>query len=495
MDQHPHVPKEWFSITCGWEVSSSAELCTVLRERDGFPFVAGLHARQQDANRRHQEEEKGGATSNFTLEMWPWLLAVRYHVASREGQHQGRCREVLAMTTARAATALMFASLIAGSVAAQDPPAVTQVIAAATGGGITAPSGRMVLTIPAGALQADTEVTVTELPPEEGPAIGFTYDLQPDGLEFQQPATITVSYSPDEVPEGFEPEDVAIVRLGPVKDGDMQEVPATDPTAIDLDAGWGYLETSVDPEVGTASAEIEHFSRYGTRAYATYRLRDRDNRWLPGICDAGDKSVVAVGTGSASANYDLGGMLSSKLAVPMGTVGGATTRAVLTKVFRVKPAADGTRSTREGVVYVVVDHRGIMDADTNHYSVWITIACHDGRRMMGKPEVMLPLEGPAGQFNMIGMFMQAFYADPLFGHMNRYPLGPSYHWQELEVAFGECRLVAGRFYYIMVALNASITGNEPEPAFGTPPRGGELEWEWVLGHPFHIQGISVDVEG
>jgi hypothetical protein len=389
----------------------------------------------------------------------------------------------------------MIASLLAGSAAAQDPPAVTQMIAAATGGDITAPSGRMVLTIPAGALQADTEVTVTELPPEEGPAIGFTYDLQPDGLEFQQPATITVSYSPDEVPEGFEPEDVAIVRLGPVKDGDMQEAPATDPTAIDVDVGWGYLETGIDPEVGTASAEIDHFSRYGTRAYATYRLRDRDTPWLRGGFDAGDKGVVVAGTGSASANYDLGGMLTSKLTVPMGTVGGAMTRALLTKVFRVKAAADGTRSTRGGVVYVDINHQGIMDADTNHYNVWITIACHDGRRMMGKPEVIRPQEGPAGQFNMIGMFMQAFYADPLFGHMNRYPLGPSYHWQYLEVAFGECRLVAGRFYYIMVALNASITGNEPEPEFGTPARGGELEWEWVLGPPFQIEEIWVEVEG
>jgi len=396
------------------------------------------------------------------------------------------------MTTPRATAALMVACLVAGSAAAQDPPAVTELIAAATGGDITAPSGQMVLSIPAGALQADTEVTVTEFPPQEGPTIGLTYDLQPDGLAFEQPATMRVSYSPDGVPEGFESEDVAIVRLEPARDNDPQAA-AADPAAIDM--GWEYLETGIDADVGTASAEIDHFSRYGTRAYSSYRLRDWDNRWLRGICDAGDRSVVAVGTGSASANYDLGGMLSSKLAVPMGTVGGATTRAALTKAFRVRAGADGTRSTRDGVVYVVVDHRGIMDADTNHYNVWITIACHDGRRMIGKPEVMLPLEGPAGQFNMTGMFMQAFYADPLFGHMNRYPLGPSYHWQELEVAFGECELVAGRFYYITVALNASITGNEPEPDFGIPARGGELEWEWVLGHPFHVQGISVDVEG
>ena len=63
----------------------------------------------------------------------------------------------------------------------------SKVISAEDGGSVTSSDGKMTLTIPAGALDEDTEITIT---PVETDA-GTVYEFQPDGLVFNEPATAT----------------------------------------------------------------------------------------------------------------------------------------------------------------------------------------------------------------------------------------------------------------------------------------------------------------
>jgi len=66
------------------------------------------------------------------------------------------------------------------------------------GGQVVAADGNLTLAIPAGALPADTEITVRELAPSElgpefqGADVAAAYEFGPDGLMFQQPATVTL---------------------------------------------------------------------------------------------------------------------------------------------------------------------------------------------------------------------------------------------------------------------------------------------------------------
>lgn len=74
---------------------------------------------------------------------------------------------------------------------------VSVIISAADGGTITTPDGKMTLTIPAGALNEDTEITVTPVKAKEG----TVYEFQPDGLVLNTPATATVEIDLADQPE------------------------------------------------------------------------------------------------------------------------------------------------------------------------------------------------------------------------------------------------------------------------------------------------------
>lgn len=86
---------------------------------------------------------------------------------------------------------------------------VTQTVGSA-GGTINGPSG-IVLTIPPGALAADTPITIAVdaagAPPlPSGTAsVGSTYSVTPHGTTFGVPVTISVPFDPSQLPAGQEP--------------------------------------------------------------------------------------------------------------------------------------------------------------------------------------------------------------------------------------------------------------------------------------------------
>lgn len=79
------------------------------------------------------------------------------------------------------------------------PNTVTNLISAVNGGTITSSDGKLTLEIPAGALKADKEISISVVSLDELPAefaqlenLGAAYHLEPDGLEFEQPIEVSL---------------------------------------------------------------------------------------------------------------------------------------------------------------------------------------------------------------------------------------------------------------------------------------------------------------
>jgi hypothetical protein len=125
----------------------------------------------------------------------------------------------------------------------------------------TSEDGKVELTIDRGttAKTSDDEaiaaITVAEMldppaPPEDSTVIGLTYDLGPDGATFDPPITLTFTYSPDDIPEDVNEEDLVIAMW-------------------DEDTGeWTVLEgATVDPVNHTITAPVSHFTAFAVVAY------------------------------------------------------------------------------------------------------------------------------------------------------------------------------------------------------------------------------------
>ena len=123
--------------------------------------------------------------------------------------------------------------------------------------------GKARLEIPVGALDTDTQVSISEVEGKEG-LLGLAYDLQPTGLQFLKQATLIIDYSKEDLSVGYETDEVAIVSLD-----EHYQPPQDNPSASLLSKMSYYLETAIDQANTSASAQITHFSRYGARAVAT----------------------------------------------------------------------------------------------------------------------------------------------------------------------------------------------------------------------------------
>lgn len=65
--------------------------------------------------------------------------------------------------------------------------------------------GRLTLTVPAGALNEPTTISLRDVPKVPRGAAGPAWELGPDGLAFATPATLELSFDPDGLPPGTDP--------------------------------------------------------------------------------------------------------------------------------------------------------------------------------------------------------------------------------------------------------------------------------------------------
>ncbi|HMH33420.1 MAG TPA: hypothetical protein VK543_10340 [Puia sp.] len=119
--------------------------------------------------------------------------------------------------------------------------AVTQTIGP-SGGLIISDDGNVFLTIPAGALSANTDITIQPVTNETPGGIGNSYHLMPDGTKFSKPAGLTFMYTDEEL-NGSHPYLLFIAYQDNLNEW-----------IADLKDRW------VDTLSKTVSMEINHFS-------------------------------------------------------------------------------------------------------------------------------------------------------------------------------------------------------------------------------------------
>jgi hypothetical protein len=385
---------------------------------------------------------------------------------------------------------IQMATVVAGFSGGRSTPSGP--IVGPDGGRITSPSGRLSLDVPPGALSSEIAITIGERAPDAGPFVGPVYDLGPSRLQFQVPVTLTIHFSSDQVPPGYDMQDVAIIEVPP--EGQeastfTDQVVEEEPDAVAL-INLHYMDTKVDVQAGTAAVQIKHFSSYAARAYSTYTLGDLEHRNLGGVFDVGNAADTSLGTGASYAAYGLDGFLEVQAAVPVGSEGMANGTAVINKWFRIKASDSGESSVGDGTIGVLVHHNGRIDDGSNNYHVVMTVQCLDAYgHFIGAPQLLS--SGPTGgQFTETGQFIQAYHLDPYGSNNTDYPLGPPYALGKLDVIFRDCQLVAGEWYIVAVNLVGAVWGFPP--AERLPPSGGWVEWTGISPSEFLVTAVTVE---
>jgi hypothetical protein len=116
-------------------------------------------------------------------------------------------------------------------------------IVAAAGGTVSDPSGTATLTIPAGALDKDTDITLKVLASASG-VLGSIYDFGPDGTTFKTPATLAIK-------------------------ADATLAPAGGTLAVAMGTNGNFVAlTGSTFQGGVASAPVPHFTGFGVVAVA-----------------------------------------------------------------------------------------------------------------------------------------------------------------------------------------------------------------------------------
>lgn len=165
-----------------------------------------------------------------------------------------------------------------------DGPSTSQTIGA-SGGSVTSDDGLFTLTVPAGALNADTLVTVQPITNMAWGGIGKGYRLTPHGLHFNAPVSLAFSVAPED-----------LVESGP----EFLDV------AVQDDQGLWYIlkNSSYDDVAQTMTATTTHFSDYSnieglqirpaSASVSTLGTVDLHVRYCHTITIPGDDDLIAL---------------------------------------------------------------------------------------------------------------------------------------------------------------------------------------------------------
>jgi hypothetical protein len=255
--------------------------------------------------------------------------------------------------------------------------------------------GKARLEIPPGALDKDTQVSISEVTGSDNligptydlqsaglqfakPAIGPSYDLQPAGLQFAKPAILSIDYSASDLPDGAEPDEVAIVSLDEHYEAAQDDTMA--PTL--LKTMPHYIKTTISDTGTTAKAEITHFSNYGIEYTVTLTASPNETKWILNpqdnilqqseYFDYGKEetfiTTMYAASGTAHATY--------ALALPLIQLhvetfcngdlcsGDATATCYIAKIFHVK-AGQKTQTISGAVGFSIVDTGGDATGNCN----------------------------------------------------------------------------------------------------------------------------------
>ena len=172
---------------------------------------------------------------------------------------------------------------LAGDLAADEPVDPNE------GGTVTTDIG-VSIEIPGGSLSEAVNIqigTYDEVPPGAPELAGILYFFGPSGTTFDPPATITVPYDPELLPQEFDPTDLVLLIYSEI-DGTWEEA----------------LNSTVNTDAKTVSGQTTHFSGFAAGqllARAPYSLG------LPGVSineDALSEIIISLADYFADPNFD-----------------------------------------------------------------------------------------------------------------------------------------------------------------------------------------------
>lgn len=240
------------------------------------------------------------------------------------------------------------------AIGAPTGPAVTKVIGAA-GGDLSAADGGVTVTIPAGALAADTKIEIQAVEDTTPDGSGISYSLSPNGQTFSQPVQVS-----------FAATDAAL-------DGTSLEALGI---AFQDEAGRWEWQPSVtaDAAAKRVSVMTTHFSHWSLLAGLQLRPKRASVRvkktitivadvcqpvltgyvWLAGCQDATNDDLAPLIPSVKSATWSVNGQVGGSAAT--GTVRGGKASAVFTAPAK-KPGGSGGRSVVTVSVAATVNGR------------------------------------------------------------------------------------------------------------------------------------------
>jgi concanavalin A-like lectin/glucanase superfamily protein/ZU5 domain-containing protein len=167
-------------------------------------------------------------------------------------------------------------------------------VASLLGGGVT-------MEVPEGALSQATAITAqvadtdSRVPPVPAPTLGLVFEFGPDGLVFDQPVTIQISYDPDALQPDIAEERLRIHKLAdgiwrPIADGSVDTDENVVRGVIDGFSFYGLFPTSIpaedidDADLTVIYTEIDQGALLSRATIGVWMFCDR--KFLTSNCDA-----------------------------------------------------------------------------------------------------------------------------------------------------------------------------------------------------------------
>jgi hypothetical protein len=157
-------------------------------------------------------------------------------------------------------------------------------VVGASGGDVATADGLLTVSVPSGALPADTTITISEIASPASGAIGKAYEIGPSGTQFAVPVTLKFKYAGDDL-LGNDPSSLEVATI--------------------VGSDWVALSgNAVDTSTQIASGQTTHLSPYGIHA----KSKGNDHDGGGTTPDAGGSGTDAgQDSGAKDAGFDAAG--------------------------------------------------------------------------------------------------------------------------------------------------------------------------------------------
>ncbi|MFC2003424.1 Ig-like domain-containing protein, partial [Chloroflexota bacterium] len=165
-------------------------------------------------------------------------------------------------------------------------------------------------------------------PPTDSSVVGVVYDFRPDRATFEPPIITTITYDPNEIPEGVNENNLVIAMWDSAT------------------GNWVELDSTVDPDNNTITAPVSHFTAFTIVAFTRpAAFTTRDLSITPTEVEIGQEvtiSILVTNTGDLTGSHEVGLNIDSVVVETQEVrLDGGDSKTV---IFKVTPNTAGERT-------------------------------------------------------------------------------------------------------------------------------------------------------